>query len=113
MSNTTDNSYLYELIELPNDRVNALIDLITLCREENVEIKCVLTMQHGFIVHFEGLPGDAALHDGTYGRYTGQWETYKMPWDYGDVSVHSSASVAKMLGALKRGEPWEKYEEEE
>lgn len=29
-----------------------------------------------------------------------------MPFNYGDVSVHDTKTLAKLLGALKRGEDW-------
>jgi hypothetical protein len=94
------------------NRVHALVDLINACEKNKVEIKKVIFYQNGFIVTFFGFDGDAILHDGSYGRDWGYWESIGMPWDHNDVSVHSPETLANLLGAVVRGEDWTKYEEE-
>lgn len=95
------------------DRVYSLAKLVTKTKKQGVELATVSFYQNGFMVTFKDIPGDAILHDNSYGRNAGLWETYGMPWDCDDVSVHSAKTLAKMLGALKRGEDWEQYENEE
>ena len=90
-------------------RAEALAELLTACKEEEVEIENLFFFQNGFQIMFKGIEGDAIIHDGSYGRNFGLWETYKMPWDCDDVSVLEADVLAKRLGALKRGEDWEKF----
>lgn len=88
--------------------VIALNDLLNACKENGVEIEKVCFFQNGFIVIFEGIKGDAIIHDNSYGHLWGEWETIGMPWDYGDVTVHEPEELGKLLGALKHGEDWTK-----
>ena len=90
--------------------VNGLVELVALCRAHNVEVTKVQFFQNGFRVEFEVDDGDAILHDGSYGRNDGTWETIGFPWDGDDVSCHDSDTLAKMLNALKTGEDWEQYD---
>lgn len=94
-------------IEFDPQRAKSLSEFITQLETENVEINKIVFCQRGFMITFKDLPGDAVLHDGSYGRDLGMWETIDMPWDNDDVSVHEPKELARMLGALKRGEDWE------
>ena len=100
----------FEHVSLNLERTLALANLLTACEKHNVEVKEVFYYQNGFQVMFEGTEGDAILHDGSYGKDFCMWETYKFPWDYDDVSVHDAETLAKMIGALQRGEDWEVYQ---
>lgn len=95
--------------ELNVERVCALSELVSACKKEDVKITKAYFYQNGFQVQFEDIPGDAILHDGSYGKIWCHFETIGMPWDNDDVSVHDPETLAKLLGALKRGEDWEKY----
>lgn len=101
--------------ELPNikDRVYSLSILLGACAYQKIEIEKISPFMNGFIVIFKDFDGDAILHDGSYGRGLCKWETIGFPWDGEDVSIHSPAILAEMLGALKRGEDWEWYERSE
>ena len=96
---------------IPIDRVQALTELLTHCAKVNVNPKAVCFYQNGFYVTFEDLPGDVILHDGSYGHDYCAWETYGMPWDDSNVSVHDSKTLALLLGALKSGEDWKQIEQ--
>ena len=93
-------------------RINSLAMLIKACNAHGVEIRELALVQNGFLVRFEGISGDAALHDATYGNITGEWETL-MPWDYEDVSVHGPVRLAQMISAYLKGEDWTVYDKEE
>ena len=114
--------------------INSLVDLINACRTVNVEVDKISHFQNGWIVTFKGFDNaDAVCHDGSYGnpisdRYFeankyhndwtehGNWETIGFPWDYNDVSVHSSQELALYISALKNGTNiWErdKHEDED
>jgi len=72
--------------EIPLDRVLALVNLINECDKAQIKISSVIYYNHGFSVTFEGLPGDAILHDGSRGKSMCMWETMEMPWDGADVT---------------------------
>lgn len=100
----------YTNVELNKTRVNSLAHLVFHCDNLGVEIDKVIFYMHGFTVTFKGYPNaDAVLHDGSYGRDVGEWETIGFPWDYDDVSVHTSAQLANMINALNHNEDWERY----
>lgn len=94
----------YDAREIELDRVLSLTKLLTACEKEGVEIAKVLYFQNGFQVLFKDIEGDAILHDHSYAKNWGYWETMGMPWDYGDVSTHDPEELASMLGKLRRGE---------
>jgi hypothetical protein len=56
----------------------------------------------GYIVYFDGHPGDAAIHSGTYGHEADCFETYGMPWDHGDVT--GWLTIDQLIYALLHGE---------
>lgn len=58
----------YSRINLDMGRLNALVDLFNACKKQGVEIRRVMFTMNGYIVLFKDLHGDAALHDGSYGR---------------------------------------------
>lgn len=108
--------------------INALVSFINACRENCVELDTVQHFQNGWRITFIGCAGDAVCHDGSYGSpnyaptfypestnqndwddFSGAWETIGFPWDGDDVSIHSSAELAEMIGEYQRGE----YHEEE
>ena len=97
----------FHRIEFDPQRAMSLSVLLTQLEAEKVEINKILFCQRGFMVTFKDLPGDAVLHDGSYGQARCMWETLGLPWDHDDVSVHEPKELARMLGALKRGEDWE------
>lgn len=104
------NNYTnYTQVAINVERVKSLSKLIRACKKEGVEINKVFFYQNGFTVTFNGVNGDAILHDNSYGREDYSWETIGMPWDYGDVSVHTAKELAMLLGQLKRGE-WKEEE---
>ena len=98
---------------IPVDRVMALAALASSMERECIEFSKVNLYQNGFQVMFKDIPGDAIIHDHSYASNWGYFETIGMPWDNDDVSVHPPKTLAKMLGALKRGEDWEAIEKEE
>lgn len=98
---------IHESFKIDPKYMNALVDLVNQCREEKVEIREFGTLNNGLFVKFKDIPGDAVIHDFSYGNKLGNFETYKMPWDYDDVSVHEPKELGRMLGALIRGEDWE------
>ena len=87
-------------------RANSLAELLTACKESNVEVTKVLFFQNGFQVLFNGIEGDAILHDNSYGRSAGLWESYQMPWDGDDVSVHTASALVKLIRAELDGIDW-------
>lgn len=91
--------------------VNGLIALVEACAENGVKITEIRYYMNGFRVLFDVEGGDAILHDGSYGRHSGEWETIGFPWDGDDVSVHDAATLARLLAALKNGEDWEAIDE--
>ena len=92
--------------------VNGLADLVMACRANDVKITSVHNYINGYIVCFEIEGGDAILHDGSYGRDSGKWETIGFPWDGMDVSVHDADTLARLLAAVKNGEDWQAIEAE-
>ena len=101
----------YNPFEMPVNWLESLTELVNLLKEEDVEIEKFISLNGGIQLKFKGLPGDAVIHSFSHGHEVGLWETYKMPWDYGDVSVHDSETLAKLLGALSRKEDWEDYDD--
>ena len=95
--------------EIPMERVFALVDLINRCMDNDVQIKKVIHFQNGFSVVFEGMDGDAVLHDHSYGNSFCEWETVCMPWDGEDVSVHDTETLVKMLTNVKTIPAEERY----
>lgn len=102
----------YEPVELDMTRANALADLLIACRANEVKIDKLLFVQDGYEITFEGVDGDAICHEHSYGRSAGLWESYKMPWDYDDVSVHDAETLAKLVKAVQDGKDWKHIEEE-
>lgn len=92
--------------------VNGLIALVEACAENGVKITEIRNHMNGFIVLFDVEGGDAILHDGSYGRGIGEWETMGFPWDGIDVSVHDADTLAQLLAAVKNGEDWQEIEGE-
>lgn len=114
MSETIEVSLLpFHRQEIPVDRVMSLAALASRLENEDVKINKVFLYQNGFQILFKDIPGDAIIHDGSYASDWGYFETIGMPWNNGDVSVHSPKILSRMLGALKRGEDWEAIEKEE
>ena len=88
---------LHEGFKINLSYMNALVDLVVECRKRNVEIRDFGTINNGLQVWFEGFDGDAVIHDFSYGHECGMWETYKMPWDHGDVSVLTTEELVDRL----------------
>lgn len=93
---TNDSSALFTPMEIPMERVDALVDLVCWCRNLGVEISKISAFQCGFQVMFGNSNGDAICHENSYGHEDGMWETMGFPWDHGDVSVHT-AKLAELL----------------
>lgn len=96
---------LHESFVFNPDYVNALVDLVNLCRKNEVKVKEYGTINNGFQLRFEGLDGDAVIHDFSYGHECGEWETYKMPWDYGDVSILTAEELVQKVASNRSTEP--------
>ena len=95
-------------------RANSLAHLIFHCNNLGVEIDKVIFYQNGFTVTFKGYPhADVVIHDNSYGHESGLWESVGFPWDYDDVSVHTSAQIANMIYELNHDEDWEYYDNSE
>jgi hypothetical protein len=91
--------------------VVALSHLVTECEKNNVEIKSVKYFQHGFSVVFKDMPGgDAVIHDNSYARDWGYFETLGMPWDYDDVSTHDPETLAKLIRSYLDGKDWKELD---
>ena len=88
----------------------ALTRLINQCSKRKIKIAKVNSYMDGFQVMFDGIQGDAILHDGSVGRAMFLWETYGMPWDNDDVSVHDADTLVQMISTLKHGKDWTQYE---
>lgn len=86
--------------------MHALVKLANQCAKEGVEIEKFGTLNNGFYVTFRDVTGDAVIHDFSYGHENGLFESFKMPWDHDDVSVHTPEELGMLLGALKRNEDW-------
>ncbi|MBQ2543882.1 MAG: hypothetical protein II556_02900 [Bacteroidales bacterium] len=87
----------HESFKIDLKYMNALVDLVSLCRKKGIRIREFGTLNNGLQVKFDGFDGDAVIHDFSYGHELGEWETYKMPWDDDDVSVHTSEELASLL----------------
>lgn len=124
----TNNEIAFTSQQIDAAYVNSLVDFVNACQELDVKIDKVFHYQHGWMITFEGLDGDAICHNGSYGSPcygglynpeverndwsdSGRWETYGFPWDNGDVSVHDASALAHMLAALRGGFDWEQYED--
>ena len=94
-------------VEIKKDYAETLAELITFCNKYNVKISKVMFVLDGFQVLFDGVEGDAVIHDCSYGHNNKMWETYKFPWDCGDVSVISSEMLVKRIKAIWDGKNWE------
>ena len=90
--------------ELNTERTFALAHFLTACEKEGVKVNGITSVYNGFQVRFEGTEGDAILHDGSVGRGLCLWETYKFPWDEGDVSTHDADELAHMIAEFQKGE---------
>lgn len=98
-------------VPIKSEYIDALVDLHNQCNQRGVSFSNVTFFQNGFCVTFENIDGDAVMHDGTT-PYRGYfWETMGMPWDYDDISLHSSIGLAQLLAAYLHGEDWQKYED--
>ena len=84
--------------------MNALVDLVSKCREKKIGIREFGTLNNGLFVKFEGFDGDAVIHDFSYGHELGEWETYKMPWDGSDVSVLTTDELVEKLCGEKQND---------
>lgn len=91
-------------------RAKSLATLLTACEKNGIEITVLNFYQNGYHVEFEGISGDAILHDGSYGREYFLWESYGMPWDSDDVSVHDAETLVKLISAVLNGQNWEEVE---
>ena len=94
------------------DRLKTLIKLFNECEKNEIVITRTSYYLNGFSVSFEGMDGDAILHDNSKGQSLCLWETIGMPWDRDNVSVHGTCSLVRMLKACKDKEDWEQYENE-
>lgn len=97
-------------VDIIPDRAYALAELLTYCKKLYILVDEIKFLQNGFLITFKGLKGDVILHDHSYGRERYQWESFQFPWDYDDVSVHSSKEIAYMIRALLDGEDWADFE---
>lgn len=88
------------MTEFDIGRAQALVELTEKCKSHNIRIDKIFTRFNGFIVTFMGHKGDAALHDCTYGHDDYYWETYKFPWDEGDVTIHNTDDLISLLETL-------------
>lgn len=88
---------IHESFKINLKYMDALVDLVNLCRVHSIKIREFGTLNNGLFVKFEGFKGDAVIHDFSYGHELGEWETYKMPWDEDDVSVLSSIELVSKL----------------
>ena len=95
----------HESFKIDLKYMNALVDLVSKCREKKIGIREFGTLNNGLGVKFEGFDGDAVIHDFSYGHELGEWETYKMPWDDGDVSVLTTDElVERLCGEMQNDE---------
>lgn len=97
------------LYDVREQYINGLNELLGWCRELEIKVDSIRFLHHGFQVIFEGIEGDAILHDGSYSNKRNHWETMGMPWDGDDVSVHDAYTLAHMIAAYLDGEDWEWY----
>lgn len=97
------------LYDVREQYINGLNELLGWCHELEIKVDKIRFLHHGFQVLFEGMDGDAILHDGSYGNKRNHWETIGMPWDEDDVSTHDAYTLAHMIAAYLDGEDWEWY----
>lgn len=100
----------YHPMQIDLERLGSLCRLLQACGKYDIKIKNVFFYKNGFQVLFEDMPGDAILHDGSYGRLSNDWETIGMPWDGIDVSVHDPDTLALLIYAALSGKDWTQYE---
>ena len=99
----------FDFVALDLGRVRALAQLVMRCTAYGIELEHVCFYQNGWQVTFKGLDGDIILHDHSYNHEQYLWESYRFPWDYDDVSTHSTEEIVNLLAALKNGTGWEQY----
>lgn len=95
---------MYNFTQITNldlNRVKTFCNLMNLCEKNHINITKVEIFLNGFIIHFEDYPGDAILHDFSIGKENYLWETIDFPWDYGDVSTHSTNTLVELLWNFK------------
>ena len=90
--------------------INGLNELLSWCRELNITVDKIRFLHHGFQVLFDGMDGDAILHDGSYRHTRHYWETMGMPWDGDDVSTHDAYTLTHMIKTYQDGGDWEWYD---
>ena len=56
----------------------------------------------GFQFTFPWCKGDCILHRGSFEHHFGMFESYRFPWDNGDVSTHTAAAMAALLAQYFR-----------
>lgn len=88
------------------ERAKELAKLLHGCSVYNIDIIAVKFLQRGFGVVFND-HADAILHDNSYGRHKLSWETIGFPWDYDDVSVHTTEELIELLRDFKNEKPRE------
>lgn len=57
----------------------------------------IIPCWEGWQIKFPWCVGDVACHNYTYGRENGCVESYKFPWDKGDVSVLTPEDAANRI----------------
>lgn len=95
--------------EIPVERVLALVDLVNKCKAKDIGISAVVYMKHGFSVRFDGIDGDAILHDGSYGKNTCEWETACVPWCPDEFAVYDADGLVWRLSGVKEVPADERY----
>ena len=96
--------------QLDMDRLCTLMRLMDLCEQKKIVIKSVSYFRNGFCVLFDGIEGDAILHDGSSGRNIFLWETIGQPWDHDSVSSHDTETLVELISRYLRGEDWEEVD---
>ena len=62
-----------------------------------------IAMGYGLLQHYdmvssvENWDGDAVLHKYSMGNKLNMWETMGFPWDYDDVSAHTTEELIRLL----------------
>ena len=87
--------------------VDALVTLKNECNKEKIEFNEIRFYQGGFSITFKNMPGDVVCHEHSYGHNFSMWESYGMPWDLDDVSVHSSETLVLLIKEYLAGGDWE------
>ena len=76
--------------------LTACTDLANFLTAARVPFK-VEQMFDGFKFTFPWYKGDCIIHRGSYQHRFGMLESYRFPWDNGDVSTHTAAAMAALL----------------